>query len=296
MTTGFQYICYKRPSEAKREDAKHPEQGWPLNKIQTALPRREEPSGEPRDPYSFFYEAAESIMSLRRFSDLPITIKTDEPDFFNQVPVDNLTTIKIDQKFDRPFFRTHEKLYQLKDLPYDNTFLVDTETIFLDNPETLLSSHQHIQMARETRPVDMGDLALYLLKIFNTGFIVVECNKQWKKIIDKSVDIFENIDNYPLIKVNDGLLWQGDQWFFNKAIDLIYDTRLGVLPQEWNVRQAMLDIIEKPKLIHVRGKKFLEKQKQKHNFPLHYLGMSPIEGRKFFKEGLNFSKQMRKKS
>lgn len=287
MTTGFQYICYKRPNEVEGEHAKHPEQGsrW-----------RGGSSGKLKDPYGYFYEVAESVMSLRRFSDLPITIKTDDPDFFNQVLVDNLTVIKIDQKFDRPFFRTHEKLYQLKDLPYDNTFLADTETIFLDNPETLLSNDQHIQIARETRPPHRGELALYLLKIFNTGFIVVKCNKQWKKIIDQAVDIFENIDNYPLIKIDEGLMWQGDQWFFNKAIDLIYDTRLGVLPQEWNVRAAMLDIIEKPKLIHVRANDLLEKQKQKHNFPLHYLGLSPIKGVNSFKEAVNFSKELRKKS
>jgi len=287
MTTGFQYICYKRPNEVEGEHAKHPEQGsrWRGGFSEKLI-----------DPYCFFYEAAESIMSLRRFSDLPITVKTDEPDFFSQVPADNLTTIKIDQKFDRPFFRTHEKLYQLKDLPYDNTFLADTETIFLDNPEILLENNQQIQIARETRPPHRGDLAFYLLKIFNTGFIVVKCNKQWKKIIDKSVDIFENIDNYPLIKVHNGLMWQGDQWFFNKAVDLIYDTKLGVLPQEWNVRAAMLDIIEKPKLIHIRTSELLEKQKQKHNFPLHYLGLSPIEGTKFFKEAVNFSEEVRKKS
>lgn len=267
MTTGFQYICYKRLSK----------------KI--------------KDPYSYFYEVAESIMSLRRFSNLPITIKTDFPDFFNKVPTGNLTTVKINKKFKRPLFTTHEKLYQLKDLPYDNTFLVDTETIFLDNPEKLLGSNQHIQIARETRPSDKGDLALVLLKTYNTGFIVAECNKQWQKIINQAIDIFEKIKDHKRDKVDDeGMLRQGDQWFFNKAIDSIYDTKVGVLPQEWNVREAMLDVIEKPKLIHIRGSKLLEKQKQKHNFPLHYLGMSPIEGKNFFKEAFNSSKELHKKN
>jgi len=196
MTTGFQYICYERLSK----------------KI--------------KDPYSYFYEVAESIMSLRRFSNLPITIKTDFPDFFNKVPTGNLTTVKINKKFKRPLFTTHEKLYQLKDLPYDNTFLVDTETIFLDNPEKLLGSNQHIQIARETRPSDKGDLALVLLKTYNTGFIVAECNKQWQKIINQAIDIFEKIKDHKRDKVDDeGMLRQGDQWFFNKAIDSIYDTK-----------------------------------------------------------------------
>lgn len=53
-------------------------------------------------------------MSLRRFSDLPITVKTDEPDFFSQVPADNLTTIKIDQKFDRPFLGLTKNFISLK--------------------------------------------------------------------------------------------------------------------------------------------------------------------------------------
>jgi hypothetical protein len=246
MTTGFQYICYERLSK----------------KI--------------KDPYSYFYEVAESIMSLRRFSNLPITIKTDFPDFFNKVPTGNLTTVKINKKFKRPLFTTHEKLYQLKDLPYDNTFLVDTETIFLDNPEKLLGSNQHIQIARETRPSDKGDLALVLLKTYNTGFIVAECNKQWQKIINQAIDIFEKIKDHKR--------------------DKIFDTKVVVFPQECNVREAILVVIEKPKLILIRRSKLLENQKQKHNFPLHYLGLSPIEGKNFFKEAFNSSKELHKKN
>ena len=176
------------------------------------------------------------------------SMNTDDPDFFSQVPADNITTIKMDKKFDRLFFRTHEKLYQLKDLPYDNTFLLDTETILLDNPETLLGSKQHLQIARETRPPN-DPLDRVLLRQYNSGFIVVECNKQWKKIINQAIDVFENFDSYPVTeqeKANSK--WQGDQWFVHKAIDLIYDTKIGVLPQEWNVRKALLDVIEKPKI------------------------------------------------
>ena len=277
MTAGFQYICYKRPR---------------LVEVETESEKQTRPE-RLKDPHGFFYETAESIMSIRRFSNLPITIKTDDPDFFSQVPADNITTIKMDKEFDRPFFRTHGKLYQLKDLPYDNTFLLDTETILLDNPETLLGSKQHLQIARETRPPN-DPLHSVLLRQYNSGFVVVECNKQWKKIINQAIDVFENFDNYPVTeqeKANSK--WQGDQWFVHKAIDLIYDTKIGVLPQEWNVRKALLDIIEKPKLLHVRGKAALEKKKQQHNFPLHFLGKSPInnEGVKFFKQAVNFSKK-----
>ncbi len=277
MTSGFQYICYKRPR---------------LVEVETESEKQTRPE-RLKDPHGFFYETAESIMSIRRFSNLPITIKTDDPDFFSQVPADNITTIKMDKKFDHPFFRTHEKLYQLKDLPYDNTFLLDTETILLDNPETLLGSKQHIQIARETRPT-RNPLNRVLTRQYNSGFVVVECNRHWKKIINQAIDVFENLDNYPLTeqeKANSK--WQGDQWFVHKAIDLIYDTKIGVLPQEWNVREALLDVIEKPKLLHVRGNVVLEKKKQQHNFPLHFLGKSPInnEGIRFFKQAVNFSKK-----
>ena len=199
----------------------------------------------------------------------------------------------MDRKIDRPLFRTHEKLYELKDLPYDNTFLLDTETVFLDNPETLLGSGQHIQIARETRPPN-NPLKRVLLRQYNSGFVVVECNKQWQKIINQAIDVFENLDDYPITENEKKLAsWQGDQWFVHKAIDLIYDTKIGVLPQEWNVRKTLLDVIKKPKLIHVRGSVILEKTKQQHNFPLHFLGKSPInnEGIKFFKEAVNFSKK-----
>ena len=277
MTAGFQYICYKRSREVE---------------VETESPKQTRPE-KLKDPHSFFYETAESIMSIRRFSDLPITIKTDDPDFFSQIPTGNITTIKMDRKIDRPLFRTHEKLYELKDLPYDNTFLLDTETVFLDNPETLLGSGQHIQIARETRPPN-NPLKRVLLRQYNSGFVVVECNKQWQKIINQAIDVFENLDNYPITENEKKLAsWQGDQWFVHKAIDLIYDTKIGVLPQEWNVRKTLLDVIKKPKLIHVRGNVILEKTKQQHNFPLHFLGKSPInnEGIKFFKEAVNFSKK-----
>lgn len=133
------------------------------------------------------------------------------------------------------------------------------------------------------------------MRQYNSGFVVVECNKQWQKIINQAIDVFENLDDYPITENEKKLAsWQGDQWFVHKAIDLIYDTKIGVLPQEWNVRKTLLDVIKKPKLIHVRGNVILEKTKQQHNFPLHFLGKSPInnEGIKFFKEAVNFSKNL----
>ena len=219
----------------------------------------------------------ESIKSLRRFTNLPVTIKTDSPHFFDEQFDSNVTFEIFKRDAQKQQFKTHEKLFMLEQLPYDITFCVDTDTIFLDNPEYLLSLKEYdLQICRETF---FKQPPVKLLKIFNTGFFVAKRNEKWSRMMELAIDVFLNHDKYPELdygcKSRPG---EGDQWHINQAIDRVFDMSIGILPQQWNVRKPMLDHIDNPKLLHCRGEELMDRLKIKYDFPLYYLGCNPIFG------------------
>ena len=93
-----------------------------------------------QDELLFFNEALCSIKSLRNFTKLPIYIKTDYPNFFEHQGIENLFIEAFTRTPDLEY-RTHQKLLSLKALPFGLTFFVDSDTLFLSNPEVLISRY-----------------------------------------------------------------------------------------------------------------------------------------------------------
>ena len=100
-------------------------------------------------PIDYLNELKGSIQSLRKYCDLPITVYTDRDSVGQSWGLDNVNLVKIDElkelapneqrkdKYNRGY--VFLKLYALKDLPYDFTIFVDTDTFFLNDPSKLIS-------------------------------------------------------------------------------------------------------------------------------------------------------------
>lgn len=192
----------------------------------------------------YFTEAKRSIESLRKHCDLPIAIFTDK-DFQIDGCMSFLVETDIEHNADTEYtakFRL--KLELLKKLPFKRTVYVDTDTVFLDDPSKLFQNNYDIAICRETK-FD-GDSQV-LGNWFNSGFFIANRNKQYENLIDKALSYWDEYDagTFPRPK-----LYFGDQFFINHAITKDFDLTLQVLPQKWNVRQPLFDLIEEPSLIH----------------------------------------------
>lgn len=186
----------------------------------------------------YFTEAKRSIESLRKHCDLPIAIFTDK-DF--QIDGCMSFLVETDSKYNDKF---RLKLELLKELPFKRTVYVDTDTVFLDDPSKLFENNYDIAICRETR---FGNNPEVLASWFNTGFFIANRNKRYENLIDKALFYWDEFDAGRLERPESSF---SDQFFINHAITRDLDLTLQVLPQKWNVRQPLLNVIEQPSLIH----------------------------------------------
>ena len=181
---------------------------------------------------SYIDELKTSIRSLRKHCDLPITVYTDRApvgqcwgfDNVNLVKINELKELAPDHKREDPFDRGYAflKLYALKDLPYDFTIFVDTDTYFLNDPSKLISEDNDLAICREVKY--KRDRTKPLTKRFNTGFFIAKKGENFERLIHKAIEIRE------------GENIMCDQAAINQAIDYIWNIDIKILPQSWNVR------------------------------------------------------------
>ena len=189
-----------------------------------------------------------SILSLRKNCDLPVTIYTDRmpiSDFDEKLY--NVKVVKIkglnklipaEAREDR-LGRGHTflKLYAFKDLPYDSTIFADVDTIFLDDPSKLISKEHDLSICRDIKY--SLDAKQPLAKRFNTGFFVAKKGKAFSALIEKAIEMREE--------------GKGDQFAINKAMDFMFDINVRILPQSWNVRGKIKELVDSPSLLHWHG-------------------------------------------
>ena len=205
-------------------------------------------------PIDYLDELKASIQSLRKHCDLPITVCTDKDPAGQWWGFDNVNLVKIDElkelapeeqredKYKRGY--TFLKLYALKNLPYDFTIFVDTDTYFLNDPSKLISEDNDLTICREVRY--KRDAEKPLTKKFNTGFFIAKKGKNFNSLIHKAIEI----RNESAIKSH---AWGCDQVAINQALDHTFDINLRILPQAWNVRGIIKKAVNNPSLLHWRG-------------------------------------------
>ena len=202
-------------------------------------------------PIDYLNELKGSIQSLRKYCDLPITVYTDRDPVEQWWDYDNVNVLKINElkelapneqrkdKYNRGY--VFLKLYALKDLPYDFTIFVDTDTFFLNDPCKLISEDNDLTICREVR---YGRKNKYQLrKDFNTGFFIAKRGENFKSLINKAIEIREEE------KI------MCDQIAINRAVDYNSDMHIKILPQSWNVRWKRPEkgLINKPNILHWHG-------------------------------------------
>ena len=197
-----------------------------------------------------FERLRKSIHSLRRFCDLPITIRTnaekEDRDFlkfsfedvhFKEVVIANTKKFKF-----------KAKLEGFSDLPYDITIFCDTDTVFYDDPEKIIDEEVDLSICRQqdwTRYKRNEERMLD--KHINTGFFIAKNSKPFKNLIRrawKEAEAYESNES-----LSDP---QGDQNFINAAINFSFDITMKILPQQWNVNEAIFESVENAKLIHTK--------------------------------------------
>lgn len=242
MSVGFQYIAYESRASFQK-------------------------------PLLYANETLRSIKSLRKFTDLPIHIRTDVHDFFEKSGEKNLEVTYF-EKSEKDYsqvttwedyrkenkgrlFKTYDKLYLLKDLPYDFTFCVDSDTVFLDNPEALISEDFDLQICKEVhwdQDYEDGIMFSALTDCINTGFCFFKGGENYEKMMSIAIDSFENPQKYSLPGLSTGgVPAAGDQYYVNYALNFMLDFKIKLLPLEWNVRIPLFNKVENPKLLHGRN-------------------------------------------
>ena len=229
MKTGFLYIVYKNHNREQ-------------------------------DEFLFFKEALISIKSLRKFTNLPIYIKTDYPNFFENCEIENLF-IEVFERISHLKYRTHQKLFLLEKLPFHITFFVDSDTLFINNPEVLISEDFDVQICREVcwKTHEEKNQPM-LLRGFNSGFFIATNSEGYRSLIGKAIDIFHHPQSYA--SACEAPHFQGDQWYINQAFLHVFNLSIKILPSSWNLRPPLFpligNVITTPNLLHARGGEFLE--------------------------------------
>ena len=196
-------------------------------------------------------EFKKSLLSLRKFCNLPVTLYTDDEKMGNfDKKLHNVNIVKVKEISERLPSQPREdhchrgytflKLFCFKDLPYDVTIYADTDTLFFDDPSKLIAEDYDIAICRES---DHGRKLNPRLKgTYNTGFFIAKKNKTYESLIKKAIEIQKN---------KGGL--RGDQRAINTALHYMYDITIKILPQQWNVRPNVKKLIKNHKMAHWHG-------------------------------------------
>jgi hypothetical protein len=186
-----------------------------------------------------YYEKAKaSITSLQRYCDLPIIIFSEREDFI----LDGCDSFLV-EPHNESENKFKLKLHLLEMPIFDQTLFVDADTKFLDNPEPLFSDDYDLAICRE---VDFDSDSPIMTRWFNTGFFIANRSDSYFKLIKDSLDFFEKCENGEIEKPK----LFSDQWAINESIRVNFKIKIKILPQKWNVRKPLLDVIDNPSMIH----------------------------------------------
>jgi len=183
-----------------------------------------------------------SISSLREFCSLPITI-------FSNLDLNlNFKNVEIRKHvYNQDQDKTAQKLFWLKNLPYDVTIFIDLDTTFFDDPEQLISDDYDFAICREHRFRNgKGRGYPRLCKALNTGFFIAKRGKVYDEVMDKAMKVYEGELPCDCEKPSE---WS-DQWAINNGLEYVFDITIKILPQKWNVRNPLKNKISDVKMLH----------------------------------------------
>jgi hypothetical protein len=165
-----------------------------------------------------------SILSVKRFSDVPITILTDSPVVEALSSIADVKVVKIPDDPKLIYPSRWVKTQLAKFTPYDRTLFLDSDILCVDRFDELWDYSDDLIIAADVYPVKYIDGVRYAY--YNTGVILFDRNK--------TVDLFEDWHNRWLETGK----W--DQPSFAVALSKWGGTRnlVDKFVYNWNVRDA----------------------------------------------------------
>ena len=199
----------------------------------------------------------DSISQVRNVTDLPISIICDsqaaEIISSRDQSINLICKIGHDNDIDRRPGKYRKcfkpKLNGLSHLPYDTNIVIDCDCFFNKSFECLLSNDYDIGYCKEANYVyrhytRSWDHSPYLWSL-NSGFIVIKKNKEWFKLYDTAVKIYNDYElGICTIPWWSDLRQLTDQWALGMAILRSHTITVKIFPGGWNVRRPNVKRID----------------------------------------------------
>ena len=135
---------------------------------------------------SYIDDAIESAESVKEYTNLPITLvadrTVDNPHFDTEITSDDF------------LYHYGDSVLQIPELPYENTILLDTDTIVSDNFEELFSLASNFDIAAATiaeSKFGLGEKVPEALPEFNTGVVLFNKNERTADFIQMWKEIYK---------------------------------------------------------------------------------------------------------
>ena len=191
-----------------------------------------------------------NIYSLRKFCDLPITVRVNAEglEWLKKIPFENVHLEEI-SLINTKKLKFKTKLKTFTNLPYYITIFCDTDTVFYDSPEKIIDEKVDLSICRQQDWIGYRENRKPKVdKHINTGFFIAKNSKPFKNLIKKAWEKSEEHENN---KTSEECY--GDGRFINLVLDYSFDLTIKILPQQWNVDEVIINEIEDIKLIHSKN-------------------------------------------
>lgn len=166
-------------------------------------------------------EARRSAESVKRYTDLPVTIVSDRP----------LSEPCFDTVIEEDDFCYHygDSVLQIPELPYDRTLLLDTDTVICDELDDLFALANEFDIAVATIAdgvFSLDDKVPQSFPEYNTGVVLFDDNPKTNEFIDEWKAVYREY-------LDDGV--RMNQPAFREVL-YRSSLRVATLPTEYNCR------------------------------------------------------------
>jgi len=180
-----------------------------------------------------------SLKSLRKVSDIPVTVFTDSPKIFESYDCDIIESGPT-------YGDTKDKLFVYQATPYETTLFLDCDTEVLRDPYDIIDTDCEMQLCRELFLDIKRKEWLGFHYNYNTGVFVYTQTLSMERVWEKCIVAAESLP----IGVN-----SGDQNIVNKQIrgpgGLCVNVKL--MPNTWNVRAGIYSQVEEKNILHLHN-------------------------------------------
>jgi len=210
------------------------------------LPYANEPDIESFFTYDFVPMLTHSIKTLRKVSNLPITLFTDKPEMFQKL---DINIERVTRRYDH----ASDKLECFMLTPYDTTIYLDCDTEILADPREIIDDQYDLRACRELQSDPYTKLWFGYSYTINTGVLVYKNNTKMRRVFLDSYMHADKLHQQGKLRSISG----GEQtiinWFLYNNDDRSCRVDLDILPSKWNVRGPIYNVIKDKKILHHHG-------------------------------------------